>query len=213
MVTPALAQDSHIPPAEIPKDLGAPPDAAPGFEATGGHGSATEAHGGEHGGFPPFDPASYASQLLWLALSFGFLYWLMSRVVLPRIGGILAERDGRVAADLTAASQLKSETDAAIAAYEQSLAEARQRAQAIAAESRDASKAAVDAERKQLETGLNDRLGEAETRIQGVKAQALANVDAIARDATEALVESLLGAGVSQGEVAAAVDAAVAERS
>jgi len=169
-------------------------------------------HAEDHGGFPPFEPATYASQLFWLAITFGFLYWLISRVAVPRIGGILEERDNRIARDLAEAGRLKAETDAAIAAYEQSLAEARQRAQGIAQAARDESKAALDAERAALEADLNARLEAAEARIGAVKAEALANVDAIARDATGALVETLLGAGVAPNEVAAAVDAAMAGR-
>ena len=166
-----------------------------------------------HGAFPPFDPATYGSQLLWLAITFGFLYWLMSRVMLPRIGAILETRSNRIGVDLGDAARLKGETDAAIAAYEQSLAEARSRAQAIAANARDESKSALDAERGHLEGDLNGRLEAAEARIGAVKAQALAEVDAIARDTAAVLVETLLGAGASQSEVAAAVDAALAERS
>jgi F-type H+-transporting ATPase subunit b len=172
----------------------------------------SEAHGGEHGGFPPFEPSTYGSQLLWLAITFGFLYWLMSKRALPRMAAILEERDNRVAGDLAAAGQLKGETDAAIAAYEQSLAEARQRAQSIAQGARDQSKAAIDAERGRLEADLNGRLEQAEARIAGVKNEALANVDTIARDATGALVEALLGTGVAPAEVAAAVETTMAER-
>ena len=66
-----------------------------------------EAHGGGHGTFPPFDPATFASQLLWLAIFFGLLYFLMQRVALARIGGILAARDNLVAGDLAEAARLK----------------------------------------------------------------------------------------------------------
>ena len=169
--------------------------------------------GEEHGGFPPFEPSTYGSQLIWLAITFGLLYWLLSRVVLPRIARTLEERDTRVAGDLATAGRLKGETDAAIAAYEQALAEARTRAQRIAQGARDESKAAMDADRGRIEGDLNSRLVEAETRIAGVKTQALANVDTIANDAAGALVETLLGTGAAQAEISAAVNNAMAERS
>ena len=173
----------------------------------------TEAEGSEHGGgFPPFEPSTYGSQLLWLAITFGLLYWLMSKLIVPRIGGIIEDRDRTVSADLAAAETLKSETDAAITAYEQALAEARSRAHGIAQEARNRSKADLDANRASIEADLDRRVGEAETRIADVKTRALADVDAIARDAAEALVETLLGTGVPQPEVAAAVSAAMSER-
>jgi F-type H+-transporting ATPase subunit b len=167
----------------------------------------------DHGGFPPFEPSTYGSQLLWLAITFGLLYWLLSRIVLPRIAATLEERDTRVAGDLATAGRLKGETDAAIAAYEQALAEARQRAQRIAQGARDESKASAEADRGRIEADLNGRLQEAETRIAGVKTQALANVDTIANDAAGALVETLLGPGAAQAEIAAAVNAAMVQRS
>jgi F-type H+-transporting ATPase subunit b len=210
-VSSALAQEEphEAPPAE---DAHGAADAHADPAAGETH-AETEAHGGEeHGAFPPFDPATFASQLFWLALSFGALYLLMSRVALPRIGGILEARSGRISADLTEAGRLKQETDAAVAAYEQALAEARQNAHAIAQKARDEAKAVIDADRKRIEAGLKDKLDQADARINEVKAQALAGVDAIAKDAAEAIVETLIGAGVPQADVARAVDQALAGR-
>ena len=194
-VTPGFAQtvdDAHIPIAET-------------------H-AGSEAHGDEHGAFPPFDPASYSSQLFWLAISFAALYWVVSRIAAPRIGHILEERSNAVAADLAAAGQLKGETDAAIAAYEQALAEARQRAQTIAQGARDQAKGDADDERKRLEADVTERMQQAEAHIADVKARALNEVDTIAQDAAEAMVQTLLGAGVARTEVAEAVSAAMTER-
>ena len=172
----------------------------------------TEHAAEEHGAFPPFDPATFGSQLLWLAITFGLLYFLMSRVALPRIASILENRSNRIAGDLAEAGRLKEETDAAIAAYEQALAEARQNAHAIAHKARDAAKAEVDADRARLEADLQERLDAADIRIAEVKNRALAEVDAIARDAADAIVETLAGARASEAEVARAVEASLAER-
>src|SRR5690554_2149411 len=84
--------------------------------------------------FPPFDTSTYASQLLWLAITFGLFYLFLNKVVLPRIGGILEVRSGRIAQDLDEAAKLKEEADAAVAAYEQELADARAKANAIGQE-------------------------------------------------------------------------------
>lgn len=176
--------------------------------AAGSH--AAEAAAGAHGAFPPFDPSTYLSQLVWLAICFGFLYWLMSKVVLPRMGGILAERDNRIGADLAEAERLKGETDSAVAAYEQALAEARQRSHAIGQEARDLAKAESDAERKRLEAEVNERLVTAEARIAEVKGRAVSEVGVIAREAAEALVETLLGSAASRDEVEAAVGSVLA---
>lgn len=174
--------------------------------------AATEAHGGgEHGAFPPFDPATFGSQLVWLVICFVGLYLLMGRVALPRIGRILETRENRISGDLAEAARLKQETDAAIAAYEQALAEARQNAHGIAQKARDAAKTEMDADRKRVEESLREKLDAAEKRINDVKARALSEVDAIANDAAQAIVETLLGMNLGKAEIAGAVQSALAE--
>src|SRR6266404_6577871 len=98
---------------------------------TGAH---SEQPGGHKGTFPPFLKETFASQLVWLAITFVALYLLISRVAVPRIGGIIEERGKRIEGDFAAAQRMKDESEAALAAYEKSLAEARNRAQAIGAD-------------------------------------------------------------------------------
>jgi F-type H+-transporting ATPase subunit b len=114
------------------------------------------------GVFPPFDQSTFASQLLWLAITFGLFYLLMSKVIVPRIGGILEHRRDRIAQDLDEANRLKEEADNAIAAYEQELADARKKASAIAEAAREKAKAAADAERVSTEAELNAKMADAE---------------------------------------------------
>jgi F-type H+-transporting ATPase subunit b len=157
-------------------------------------GTSTEVPGSGHAAhaFPPFDKQTFPSQLLWLTLTFVALYLLMSRIALPRIDAILGARRTRISGDLAEAQRLKDESDAAIAAYEKSLADARTRAQALLAESLDAA--------------LNARIAEAERGIAAQKSAALANVRDIATEAAAAIVERLIGmAPVSREAVVAAV--------
>src|ERR1700675_4126567 len=107
--------------------------------------SAHTEHPAGHGAFPPFQSEHFPSQLMWLAVSFVLLYVLMSKVALPRIGAIFAERSRRIGDDLKAAERLKEQSDAAHAAYEKALADARSRAQAIAPETREQQAAAAEA--------------------------------------------------------------------
>ncbi len=161
-------------------------------------------------GFPPFNPASFASQLVWLAICFGVFYLVMKRYAIPRIGGIFETRKDKIAKDLADAARLKQETDASIAAYEKSLATARQNAAAIAAETRAKLTAEVDAKRQAAEAALHDKLAKAETEINDIKAKALAEVSGIARETAQAVVSALSAATVSQDEIAQAVDGALA---
>ena len=83
---------------------------------------------------PQLNPLDWAPQLIWLVITFGILYLLMKQVALPRIGSVIEARHARIAGDLEAADKLRRETQEAIAAYEQALAEAKARAHAIAQE-------------------------------------------------------------------------------
>lgn len=161
--------------------------------------------GGHEAGFPPFDPSTFASQLLWLAISFALFYWVMSKVIVPRIGGILEHRRDRIAQDLDEANRLKEEGDAAIAAYEQELAEARKKAHDIAQAARDKAKAEADAERAETEAGLATRMADAEASIARIKAKALGEVDTIAEETATGIVKHLLGGTVTKAEVDAAI--------
>ncbi len=178
---------------------------AAGAEAEGGHG------GG--GGFPPFNPTTWFSQLMWLAVSFGALYFLMSRVTLPRIGRILEERHDRIARDLAEASQRRAESEAALAAYEKALVEARNKANSIAGEARNRLNAESEANRESLEATLATKLEEAEVRIGATKTEALSHVRGIAVDTAKSIVTALVGVTLEQREVESAVDAALASKS
>jgi F-type H+-transporting ATPase subunit b len=155
----------------------------------------------EEGTFPPFDSTFFASQLLWLVISFVVLYLLMSRLVLPRIGGILEDRRDRIARDLDQAERLKQQADDAIASYERALAEARAGAFTIAAEAREAAKQEAGERQAKVEAELDGKLADAEKRIAEVKAKALGDVSDIAGEAAEAVVQRLLGKKPTAGEI------------
>jgi F-type H+-transporting ATPase subunit b len=156
-----------------------------------------------HGTFPPFDPATFPSQLLWLAITFGLFYLFLKRVVMPRVGGIIDVRNDRISKDLDQAAKLKGEADAAVAAYEQELAEAKKNANSIGQQAADAAKAEAETARKKA--ALDAKLGEAEARISSIKANAMKEVGSIAEDTTSAIVEALVGGKTSKAEIAAAV--------
>ena len=155
--------------------------------------------------FPPFEVEHFPSQLVWLALTFILLYVLMSRIALPRIASILDDRSRRIADDLTAAHDLKKKSEAAGAAYEKALADARTRAQGIASETRDQQAAAVEEANKRLEAQLHERIAGAEKSITATRATAMGNVASIAASTATAIVERLIGAAPNEHEVAAAV--------
>ena len=166
-------------------------------------------HPGGKAPFPPFQSETFPSQIFWLVLCFVALYVLLSRVALPRLGGVIADRNVKIEGDLDTANRLRNESEAAQASYEKALADARAKAQALASESQ--AKAAVEAEaqRKKLEEGLKSKLDAAEKQIASTKTAAMTNVRGIAVDTAGLIVERLTGKAPAKQSVERAVDAAL----
>ena len=170
---------------------------------------ATNAHTEHPGGgkipFPPFNKETFASQLVWFVVFFVALYVLIGRFAIPRLGGIIEARRDRVEGDLAEANRLKGQSDAALASYEKSLADARGRAQALANETREKLNAEADKARHALEAQLNVKLAEAEKTISATKTTAMANVRGIAVDTAATIVQRLVGTTPTGSTVEAAV--------
>ena len=158
-------------------------------------------------GLPQLNSNHFSPQLFWLVLTFAILLLLMSKVALPRIGEVIAERRERIRRDLEAAAKLKSETDQALADYEKALAEARMKASGIAKDTRQSLANETDAERAKIEAQLSSKLQDAEARITATKVKALASVNEIAADTASAVIGKLIGQDVSAADVKAAIAA------
>jgi len=165
-------------------------------------------HPADHpkGGFPAFQTDTYATQLVWLAITFGTLYYLMAKVALPKVGAVLDDRRQRIASDLEAADKAKQASEEAGAAYEEALASARAKAAALGKETQDRLAAQSAEERKRLEGELALRLEAAERTIGESRAEAMKNVRSIASEAASAIVERLTGQKADQK----AIDGALA---
>jgi F-type H+-transporting ATPase subunit b len=176
------------------------------------HGNATahtEADGGQKAPFPPFQKDTFASQLVSLVIAFVALYLIVSKIALPRVGGVIDARQKAIEDDLAEAQKLKDASDGALKAYESELASARSRAQAISAETREKLNAASEAERKTLEERLSVKLAEAEKTIASTREGAMRNVRGIAADAATAIVQQLTGVLPDGKSVNSAVDASL----
>jgi F-type H+-transporting ATPase subunit b len=157
---------------------------------------------------PQLNPLDWAPQLIWLLITFGILYLLMVYVALPRIGGVIDARAAHIAKDLGIAERLRRQTEEAIAAYEQALAEAKQKAHAIVDEGRAKLKQETAAERAELDKELAARSAEAEARIDKAKTSAMKDVNAVAADVAADIVRRLIGIAPAKGDIEKAVTAA-----
>ena len=199
-VTPGYAQET------APAESGAHGEPVEdGAHAAAAEGGAHTEQAEGHGSFPPFDASTFPSQLLWLAITFGLFYLFLKKVVLPRVGGILEDRSARISSDLDEASRMKAQADEAVAAYEQELAEAKAKANAIGQQANEASKAEAEAARKKVEESLGKKLAEAEAQIATIKSNAMREVGSIAEETSAAIVRQLTGSKVDKAAIAAAV--------
>ena len=155
---------------------------------------------------PQLDTSTFMPQLVWLAITFFVLYVIMTRLALPRIGGAIEQRQDKIAGDLDMARTLKEDTDKAIAAYEQALAEARGKAHAIAQETRDKLAREIEAERSRVEAEIAEKTAAAEKKIAAARQLALDGVSTIASDVAGEIVTGLTGTKVSKTALGNAVN-------
>ena len=199
-VTPAPAAD-----AVVIHDGTATAVTTPGADvahatAAGGHDAAASA------GMPQLDFSTFGNQIFWLLVALAAIYLILSRVALPRISRVLADRQGLMTSDLAAAEDFKRKARDAEAAYDKALADARAGAGKIVA----ANKAEIDAELKaaiaKADAEISARTAESERRIGEIRQSAAADARTVAQDVAAELVRAF-GATPDTNAVNAAVDA------
>lgn len=170
---------------------------------------ATEAPGGESAaGMPQLDLSIFPNLIFWLVVSLVVLYLILTRVALPRIGTVLAERHDAIANDLEQAALFKRRASAAEDAYNAALAKAREEAQKIAADTRAQINKELAAVMAKADAEIAAKTAESEKRIREIEASAAESVAEVARATAGDIV-----AAFSSGEPAAnAVEAAVSAR-
>lgn len=176
--------------------------------------AASAEHGGEHasGGLPQLNPATFPTQIFWLALTFGALYYLLSKKALPVVAQVLEERQERISRDLSKAASLKDEAEAVMATVDKAMAEARAQAQAVIAETVAAIEAENQARQSALGAQIADRLRQAEASIAAAKEQALTNVRGEAAGIVREIASKLAGIDADTAQAEAAVAAVTQER-
>lgn len=161
---------------------------------------------------PQLDISTYASQLFWLVVCFGALYLLLSKLALPRIATALEERRDRIADELDQAAELKRQSEEVLAAYESSLAQARERAHILAQETRYKLQQEADAQRQKHDQELREKVTAAEARIADSKAQAQKQLQGVSSELAELMLQRLVGTSVSREKLDESVTAALQRR-
>lgn len=158
---------------------------------------------------PQFDPATFASQIFWLVVTFGALYAVIAKFAIPRIGDIVEQRARLVQDDLDRAAALKADTDAAIATYEKAMTAARNQARDVLLTSTNALKKIADEKLAAVNAEVGKQISEAEVRINKAKADAMSSIRSIASDTAREAVNRLSGLSLDAAKVDAAIGAAL----
>jgi len=183
-------------------------DAPPSVAVADTHASTEAAHGEGGGGLPQFEFQHWFGQIVYLIFLFALLYWLMAKVFVPRLRGVIDQRAATIADAVQTARQVQAEAagQAAAAKAEVEAARASSRSMAAAAKARVTD--AANARAAEEEAVVNARIAEAETAIGKTRDAAMTNVASIASDTAAAIVERLTGKAPTAAEAAAAVKGA-----
>ncbi|MCB9966807.1 MAG: hypothetical protein H6852_04095 [Geminicoccaceae bacterium] len=172
-----------------------------------GQSTADIVHEAEHesGGMPQLDASTFATQILWLIISFVVLYYLLKRKALPRVADILEARQERISADLDRAAALRVDAEAAFEQYEAVVAEAQAKAQAEIKATREAIAADVAGRTATLDRDLAARIAAAERTVAAARDKALGELEGVAVEVAQAATERLIGVQVGDEEARAAL--------
>ena len=154
-------------------------------------------------GMPQLDFSTFGNQIFWLLVALVAIYFVLSRVALPRIAAILAERSGTITNDLAAAEDLKAKAVEAEQAYEKALADARAEAQNIANATRAEIQADLDVAIAKADAEIAAKAAEGESAIAEIRAGAVAAVETVAKDTAGEIVAALGGKADAKAVTAA----------
>lgn len=155
---------------------------------------ATEPTGAATGpGMPQLDFSTFGNQIFWLLITLVVIYMILSRVALPRISAVLAERQGAITNDIAAAENLKAKAVEAEAAYNKALADARSEANRIIAEAKAEIQADLDRAIATADAQIAAKTAEGEKAIAEIRASALENVTEVAKDTAKEIVAAMGG--------------------
>ena len=165
-------------------------------------------HGSSGAGMPQLDFAHFPNQIFWLIVTLVVIYMVLSRVALPRIGAVLAQRAGTISNDIAAAEDLKRKAEEAEAAYDKALADARVEAGRISAQARAEIQKDLDVAIAEADKTILAKTAESAKAIGEIRAGAIDSVRIVAKDAAAEIV-SALGFSAEQGKIDSAVDSRV----
>ena len=165
-----------------------------------------EAFSAESGGMPQLNPEFWISQIFWLTLTFGILYLVLSKLILPKISANLESRKSQILENIEAAEKQREDSETKLKEYEEIISKSRVDAKTIFNQSREKALKDINAKREVLDKQIDDEIVKAEQEIKILRESAPNKINKIAIETSSELVQKLIGAEINNSSISAIVD-------
>ena len=160
----------------------------------------------ESGGMPQLNPEFWVSQIFWLTLTFGILYVVLSRIILPKISSNLELRKSQIQENIEAAEKQREDSETKLKEYENIISKSKLNAKNILKETRDKTLKDINLKRENLEKQIDLEISKAENEIDALKKTAPEKINQIAIQTSSEILKNLIGAEINSSSISAIVD-------
>ena len=160
----------------------------------------------ESGGMPQLNPEFWISQIFWLTLSFGILYIVLSKLILPKISANLESRKSLIQENIEAAELQRKNSETKLKDYENIVSKSKIEASNILNEARKKALKDISSKREILDKQIDDEIKKAEQEIDTLKKSAPAKINKIAIETSSELIKKIIGTEINNSSISAIVD-------
>ena len=165
-----------------------------------------EAFSAESGGMPQLNPEFWISQIFWLTLTFGILYIILSKLILPKISDNLESRKSQILENVEAAEKQRQNSEEKLKEYEKIVLKSKMEAKSIFNQATEKALKDISAKKEVLDKQIDDEVGKAEQEIKVLQSGAAEKINKIAIETSSELIQKLIGAEVNNSSISAIVD-------
>ena len=160
----------------------------------------------ESGGMPQLNPEFWISQIFWLIITFGILFIVLTKVILPKISDNLETRKSQILENIETADKQKEESQKKIDEYEKIILDSKHKAKNYFNEAREKILDDINKKRTTLENELDEEIGEVEKELSDLKQKSREKINKIAAETSAELIKELIGVEVNSSSITAIVE-------
>ena len=165
-----------------------------------------EVFAAESGGMPQLNPEFWISQIFWLTLTFGILYIVLSKIILPKISSNLELRKSQIQENIEAAEKQRESSESKLKEYDDIVLKSKLKAKNIFKDAREKALKNINSKKETLDKQIDEEIKKAEQEINVLKKSAPEKINKIAIETSSELVKKLIGAEVNNSSISAIVD-------